>query len=96
VFQSDEETDEAFYSSGVEDGMEDDDGELEEMEPMEDDRLGREQVIDGMKVVRSHTGDYSGLQQKASKAFSFRRIDRTRWKDIIYKGLSQIKELQNI
>lgn len=90
-------------ASGSEGEMEDNEEgsgeELEEMESLEsgdeiaesDDEthecLGQEQLIDGMKVVRSHTGDYSGLQEKASKAFSFRRTDRTRWKDIIYGGL---------
>lgn len=67
--------------------------ELEEIENAESedesfDRLGREQIVDGMKVVHSHTGDYSGLKSKTTDLFSFNRMERIRWKDVIYGGMN--------
>lgn len=69
----------------------DDDDALEEMESVGSDnenleRLGREEMVDGMKVVRSHTGDYSALKSKATNLFSFNRMERIRWKEVIYGG----------
>lgn len=80
---------------------------MEEMEELEDEEalgdrhgdngtlLGSEQIIDGVRVVRSHTGDYSRLKSKASEYFSFKRLDRIRWKDAIYGGLNSVCFLYN-
>lgn len=76
-FQSDEES---------EDEESDIDEDGSEVDESGDDNFGREQMVDGVRVVRTHAGDYSNLQSKAANLFSFNRKERIRWKDIIYGG----------
>jgi ribosome biogenesis protein BMS1 len=42
-----------------------------------------------MKVVKAHTGDYSGLKSKATNLFSFNRDERIRWKHVIYGDVEE-------
>lgn len=87
-----ESDDEAFYSEENGEDEFEEESESAESESESVERLGRGQMMDGMKVIRTHTGDYSGLQSKATNLFSFNRDERIRWKHVIYGAAEEETE----